>query len=344
VREFARRYAAVVAEALRRYSDGRFDARAAAIAYSVLCSLIPFLVTVVAVFGLVLRDEALRQRVTERVLLFLAMSSGDSGFVEQITRGLAHTSPAVGPVSLFVTLWSGTRAFSVVQQALEDVWAPEHEGRFLHRRVGDAVMLAGLILLLLASLVANTIFASAVAAGSNLLGPDARGLRWLSGAGSVLVSFGFSFTVFVLAYRLIPPVEKRWHSVLAGALPGAAAFETLKLAFALFVARFAVFSPVYGALSSVFLFLTWANWSAAILLVGAQLAAVWEHTAGGRTLSGPGLRLPLVGGLRRLWRWLGRQGWLRPRRSPTRAAPAAPGGEGTRAAGEGEVAADARRS
>jgi uncharacterized BrkB/YihY/UPF0761 family membrane protein len=133
-----------------------------------------------------------------------------------------------------------------------------------------------------------------------VFGPDARWLRGLTAAGGVALSLGFALAAFVLTYRYVPWRGQSWAAALAGGVPAALAFEALQLGFTVFVTRFASVSPVYGALTSVFLFLGWANLAASILLLGAELTVVWEQTEGGRSLAPLSTRMDR---LRRLPAW-----------------------------------------
>jgi membrane protein len=308
---FWQRYARCFVEAVRRYSDDRFGPRAQAIAYSVLFSLIPFAATAIAGFGLVLRDDDTRRRVTQALTEALAVTTGYTGFIQDTTKVVAAGSRAVGPVSLVVALWSAGRAASVVRQALEDAWRGDQPSRFLYRRLSEAGMMAAVIVLLLASTVASGIFGALIALGSDRFGPNAPWLRLLAGAGGVGLALGFSVTAFVLTYKFVPQIGQSWRGALVGGVPAGLAFEVLRVGFTVFVARFAGLNPIYGALSSVFLFLAWANAAATILLLGVEMTVTWERSDGGRSLAPLRTRveqlrhrIPRGERLRRMWRSL----------------------------------------
>lgn len=281
---FWQRYTQAMVAAARRYSAHRFGPRAQAIAYNVLLSLIPLVATAVAVFGLVLRDDQTRRRVTDALIRSLAVATGNTGFIRETTDVIAASSRAVGPLSLALALWTAMRVLRVVHQALEDAWGDAEQPPLLHRRLLEAVMIAAVVALLLASTVVSAVFGALIALGSDVFGPDTPGLRLLAAVGGVGLAIGLTIAAFVLTYRFVPGRGQSWRAALAGGVPAGLAFEALRLGFTVFVTHFAGVNVVYGALSSVFLFLAWANLAASILLLGAELTVVWERSSGGRTL------------------------------------------------------------
>jgi len=76
-------------------------------------------------------------------------------------------------------------------------------------------------------------------------------------------------------YRYVPNRRIAWREVLWGALFAALAFELAKRGFAIYIARFAMTSRVYGSLAVLPLFLLWIYVSWMIVLLGAVMAAGW---------------------------------------------------------------------
>lgn len=290
-RDFPTRYLSVLGDAVVRYRQDRFGARAQAIAYTMLFSFVSLLATAATAFGLVLRDEATRRRVIEALIEAVALTTGRSRFIQDAAEGMANTSTTLGPLSLLITIWGATRTFRVIREALEDAWRRERRSPFLHRRLAEAAMFLTLITLMVASIVAGAVFGALVAAGSDRLGPRADSLRAVAGWGGLGLAFLLALSAFLLVYRFVPAAGQSWRAALAGALPAALAFEALRSGFTFYIARFAGFNPVYGALSSVFLFLLWANLAATILLLGAETTVAWVQSDGGRTLDPVNVRL-----------------------------------------------------
>jgi membrane protein len=279
-----RRFPRVLVRALRAYGEQRFGRRAQAIAYTVLFSLVSLLTAIAAVIGLFLRDEATRQRVTSQVVEALSANTGGSSLIQDLATNLAHSAPAVGTISILVAAWGVLDIFSVTRQALEDAWEPGRRSPFLQKRRTEAAMFGTALLLLIASATAGVLFSTMAGAEANWLGPHSGWPRLLAFADGIAVSLLLGFLGFVLAYRFVPSAGQSWHSAVAGAAFAGLAFELLKDSFSLIVARFWSANPVYGALTSVFVFLLWCNFAGMIVLIGAEITVTWERTDGGRDL------------------------------------------------------------
>ncbi len=120
-------------------------------------------------------------------------------------------------------------------------------------------------------------------------GRPTRSARWRSSAASLALAFA----AFTLLYRVVPPVPVRILDVLPGAAVATLGVHLAGAGFSIYLDRFADFDDVYGPLGTVlaFLLLVWVT--AAILLVGACLAAAWPLAALQPAEEEPGPHVPL---------------------------------------------------
>ena len=136
-------------------------------------------------------------------------------------------------------------------------------------------------------------YAFAVAEGLDS-GALAGGFLHLSRLVSVLLAaLGFALVYFVVPNRSIRP-----HHALAGGLVAASLFEALKALFGLYLHHFPSYQVVYGAISTIPIFLVWMYLSWVVILFGAEFAAAmpeWRAAQErGRPVAGPGARLALA--------------------------------------------------
>jgi membrane protein len=125
-----------------------------------------------------------------------------------------------------------------------------------------------------------------------ILGHHSRHLEMVWDAVGWAFPAGVTFVAFSLLYRYIPDVKHGLHDVWPGAVVAALLFEAAKHGFTVYVANFSRYELVYGALGAVMLFLLWIYLSAMILLLGAELASVWEREVPHRGReAAPGRRL-----------------------------------------------------
>ncbi len=94
-----------------------------------------------------------------------------------------------------------------------------------------------------------------------------------------LVPLALTFLAFFTLYKFIPEVKVHTRSAALAAVVGAVLWEAFKRIFAFYVAHFSAIGIVLsrlvqGTLTSIIFFLLWISFSLAILLWGAELAAV----------------------------------------------------------------------
>src|SRR6476659_10674743 len=90
----------VIPEAVDGYFADRCGQHAAGIAYRVLFSLVPLSIVLVAIFGLVLRDDSLRDDVIRQIVDTLPLSDTGSADVTREIEKLARPATGLGIVSL----------------------------------------------------------------------------------------------------------------------------------------------------------------------------------------------------------------------------------------------------
>jgi uncharacterized BrkB/YihY/UPF0761 family membrane protein len=99
-----RRLTGVAGAAMSRFFAARGTQLAAGIAYRVLFSLAPLAIVLVAVFGLVLEDDDVRERVVDRVIEKLPVDAEGREEVEDAIETIASPASAVGLLGLVVFL------------------------------------------------------------------------------------------------------------------------------------------------------------------------------------------------------------------------------------------------
>jgi membrane protein len=103
----------------------------------------------------------------------------------------------------------------------------------------------------------------------------------------------FEFMGCTLLYVVIPNRSVHWRDAAVGGLVAAALLEISKSLFALYMSRFPVYQTIYGALSSVPIFLVWLYIAWSALLFGAVVTASLPEWRSGRLFkSGSGGLLP----------------------------------------------------
>lgn len=254
------------------FSHRLLDARAGALVYTTLLSLVPFLAVMFSVlkaFGVhhVIEPflaEALQplgpksREVTATII----------GFVDNIKIGVLGV---VGIAGLFYTTYS---LIDKIEQALNAIWQVK-QGRTWERKFADylsAVLVGPVVVVsafgLMASLQSHTLVQS-------LLEMEPFGtLIVLTGQ---LVPFMLLCAVFTFFYKMIPNTQVQFRSALVGGLSAAILWILVGEAFAKFVAASANYSAIYSSFAVLMLFLLWlyAGWM--IVLIGAQFSFFHQY-------------------------------------------------------------------
>ena len=112
-----------VLRALPKAIEDMFNDRcgqyAAAIAYRVLFSLFPLTIALVSIFGLVLQDDAVRQRVINELIRLLPVSESGEGNIQRSIEQIATPLSAIGLISLVALLWGATGMMASIRLGLE---------------------------------------------------------------------------------------------------------------------------------------------------------------------------------------------------------------------------------
>ncbi len=231
-----------------------------------------------SVFGLVLQDDDLRDRVVEAIIDVLPVDEAGSANVESAIEGIATPASAAGLISLLAFLWAASAMMGSIRGGLEAAMDVE-DGRPVARgKLFDLVLVAGVAFLVLLS-VGFGLVAEAAAGFAGRFGPGGDTVEKLLATG---VPFVLSVVTAMLLYRFVPAAGLRFAHALAGASVTGVLLALISLGSSILYARTTQWSVIYGSLTSVLVFLYSVYLYASALLIGASVAAEWgrPHTQG----------------------------------------------------------------
>lgn len=251
----------------------------AAVAFYAAFSLAPVLVVAIAVASLFVGAEAVQGRLFSGIQAVV----GDEGAVV-VQAMVASAWKAggggwMGGLSLAGTVIGATATFAELNRSLNIVWrAPENPrviASLLRVRLVSFGMVVGTGFLVVVLLIAD----AGLAYGSRmLLGAMDLDLALVLGLLEQAVSFAFLCIAFSLLLKLLPDVHVPWGAALVGGIATAALFSLGKQLFARYLA-YAGTANAFGAAGSLAVLMMWLFFSAAVFLLGAELAA---RAGGGR--------------------------------------------------------------
>jgi membrane protein len=284
------------------YTGARFltdgcPRQAAGLSYVSLLAIVPLLAIGLAIFAGFPAFANLRADAQGLILRNL-LPDVELQVSDQLTAFVDNASNMTGPgvIGLAVT---AILLLSNINGALNAIWRVA-EPRPLVMRMMVYWMLLTLGPLLIGASLSISSYAFAA-------------VQWLDVARvtevrifSRLVSMTLAMLGFGLIYFVVPNRSIHAGHALAGGLVTAVLLELLKAGFGLYLRHFPSYQLVYGAVSTIPIFLVWMYLSWAVILFGAEAAAAlpeWRAAqARGISKAGPGAGLALgLSLLLRLW-------------------------------------------
>jgi membrane protein len=282
----AKKLSWVVPDALRGFFADQCPQQAAAIAYRVLFSIAPLAIVLVSIFGLVLRNDSVRQDVVEWIVDALPVSVAGRKDVEDAISAIATPASAAGLVSLGVFAWAATGMMTSLRRGLERAMGVTQSRPLARGKLVDLALIVGAAALVLVN-VGLTLLGTFLRRTSGTLGEVIGfGGGLLSGGLLHVATFALSILVVLLLYRFVPARGLRVRDGVSGALVTAVLFELISLASGVIYDKATQLSAIYGSLTSALVFLYSMYLYASALLLGAEVAAAWSrpHAVGGEPI------------------------------------------------------------
>lgn len=256
--------------AIRNFLQDDGPLLSAAIAFYTLLSLAPSLYLVSVGMSVIFEGTDTSQYIVELLARFLPPAAVPT--VENVQNSLQIRGNLV-IVAVPGLVWVATHAVSAFEYALNVAFARQSSLRRIWRSRAKAV----------AVLIASGLFLAAFLQ-THLLLPLLGQLRIALGLSSLpvplaylglaLVSPVLTLVVFYLFYRFLPNGSVRRGPAAGGALLATAGWEGARQLFGLWLYSSPAFGLLTGTLASVLAFLFWIYTGLAIILLGAELAAV----------------------------------------------------------------------
>ena len=257
-------------------------ALAAIVSWSVLTSLVPIVVGLVAVTGFILRGNSSAEHSVVSHLSTALQGVVSSTELTNLVHASVNHAGLLGIIALVGVLWSGANiggAISTVFQAIFEV-----KGRFfLLEKLIDIVMIFVFAILMLV-IIAATSAGSIVKSLTSGFPLSAAATFVIGTAIGVLAAF----ILFAAIYTVFPNVKPRFKmgNVWKGALVAAILFEILTYIWPLY-ARFAHFSKDGKLLGAVVLLCAWIYFFSIVMILGAEvvgISAITEAKARGQEI------------------------------------------------------------
>lgn len=190
----------------------------------------------------------------------------------------------LGWFGLIGSLIAGSFLFSNLIFSINFIFKANYQKSFFYNRLMEYIIMFTIALLMVFSLSITAVWTAlhrAIKASSFVathINP-----RTVSLANNFLIQylipFALGFLVLFSLYKFIPEVKVHTKAAVIAAVVASVLWEIFKRIFVIYVAHFSAIGVVLskllqGTLTSIIFFLLWISFSLAILLWGAELAAV----------------------------------------------------------------------
>jgi membrane protein len=261
----------------RKVLDDDCPGLAGQLAYFTLFSMFPFLLSLVALAGLVVDDPAtLLKTLTERMQGFLP---GDAvGLLEgYIDLTLRNADPSVLVFAVLATFWSGWAAADAIVKAVNRAYELQETRKWWKLWSISVLMVLGFVLVVVS--LALVVFGPEVGGYfQSLIGlPETflalwDVLRWVGAFLAVSLAHA-------LLYYVAPNAEVPFKWITPGGFAATVLILVSSVGLNVWVANLGRYDQVYGQVGAIMVLMLWFYVTGLMVLVGAEINAVLARMA-----------------------------------------------------------------
>ncbi len=237
------------------------------VAYNLMLAIFPFALLVLFAFGQIVDSNEIQQSVILDIQRLFPNIETDA--LENTIQRIRSDSTTIGVAAVVGGLWIGASFWGAMDTAFCRIYHVECRGWVAQKRF-SLVMLAGLVVLLAASVAVPTLESAALAGADDLpWGLDELGV--IRTAIVVIGGFTITFAVVSFIYWAVPKGHMPWSSIWPGALFFATAAGIANYVFPLYLTTVSDLDRLGGQLGLVIVALLWFYAVSLGLLAGAVI-------------------------------------------------------------------------
>ncbi len=243
--------------------------RASALAYATLLAIVPLVALGFSVFASFQAFDKLAAKMRSAMLEYLLPTSQQA--VESYLGSIADKTTALSVFGIIGLLFTVTALLNTMEEAFNDIWRITRARPWFSKFIIFWSTLTLAPILIAASITVTSYFAALpvlehVARGANIISHTPFVLPWL-----------MTSIAMTLMYMVLPNTSVPIRYAIIGGLVAGALFEASKLGFTFYITDVANYEKVYGALSTLPIFLIWLYLCWVIVLLGSEVAFCLQH-------------------------------------------------------------------
>ncbi|MDQ6780794.1 MAG: YihY/virulence factor BrkB family protein [Candidatus Eremiobacteraeota bacterium] len=266
---------------------------AAAIAYFLTFAIAPLIIVVVEIAGLILGHH---RAVLHEIYGYIQVTAGLGAAhavqsIVSLTFNQKHSTAIAQAIAWVMFFVATIGLFTALQDALNTVWDIRPTKKALRDFIRHRAVAFGLIVVIALLLMASLALNSVLTVAGNAMAHVSVAFPFFIKALDFVISFLVLTGLFGVMFKFLPDCEVKWRDVWIGGAVTGLLFVIGQFLLGWYLGRAGV-SSTFGAFASLIVFLVWTNYSAQIMLFGAEFTHVFAQSNASRQPHGLHLRHP----------------------------------------------------
>ena len=253
------------------FSKENSSLMAAAVAYSLLFSIFPFALALLAISGYLMASDEVEKQVIIAMGNLIPVARN---LIVNTLEGVIKSREATGTIAILMLLWSALAFFDALRNSLNRAWGLPDSRTYVKGKLINVSMLAlavcGLIVFTWLTTTLHYMHESHMQIWVFKFSTTTLFSRLIFMLLSAILAYG----VILLLYRFVPSHRPKWRHIWLGALLATIGFETVRFSFVWYVKNFATYNLVYGPISSIIALLMFMYLTTWVLLFFARFSYV----------------------------------------------------------------------
>lgn len=254
---------------VERFVTDKCIQRASALAYASLLAIVPMVALGFSVFTSFQAFDAMAGNMKDTLLQYLLPTSQQA--VQDYLGSVTDKTTALSVFGVIGLLFTTTALLNTVEEAFNDIWRISRARAWLSKFVTFWATLTLAPILIGASITITSYFTALP-----VIREVAEGAAYVTDT-PFLVPWLMSSLAMATMYAVLPNTSVPFRYAAVGGLVAGALFEWTKDGFAFYVTEVANYERLYGALSTLPIFLIWLYLVWVIVLIGSEIAFCLQH-------------------------------------------------------------------
>jgi membrane protein len=251
---------------ITKFREKEIFTLAAAVAFNAFLSVFPFLIMLLYVSSLFLKETV----TVEKIRLYLRLFP--PSVIDTIIANLENilkSGEILSLISFAFLIYLAFKVFSHLEQALDKIFSVDKKIESWKATLKAFFFFLLTSFVLLASFFTGNTFL--------VLAANLGKIPFVHSYAVILVVHAAVETFFfAISYKFLSRRKLSFKGVLVGSITATILWEVLKHIFGVYIVRIKIYSVIYGSIGSLVLLMLWLYYSILVYLIGAEIAMEWE--------------------------------------------------------------------